>query len=50
MLNDYKYAIRTAKQAGNYNKITNYLIYIRMTYEHSGDIADAIEKAKTFQF
>ena len=26
MLNDYKYAIRTVKQAGDYNKITNYLI------------------------
>ena len=48
MLNDYKYAIRTAKQAGNYNKITNYLIlHIRKIY---GDITDAIENQEPFKF
>ena len=51
MLNDYKYAIRTAKQAGNYNKITNYLIlHIRKTYEHGGDIANATDKQEPFNF
>ena len=51
MLNDYKYAIGTAKQAGNYNKITTYLIlHIRKTYEHSSDIADAIERQEPFNF
>ena len=51
MLNDYKYATRTAKQAGNYNKITNYLIlHIRKTYEHSGDITDTIENQEPFNF
>ena len=44
VLNDYKYAIGTVKQAGNYNKITNYLILdIRKTYGHGRDIANAIE-------
>ena len=51
MLNDYKYAIRTANQAGNYNRITNYLIlHIRKTYEHGKDIADAIENQEPFHF
>ena len=51
MLNDYKYAIGTAKQAGDYNKITTYLIlHIRKTYEHSSDIADTIEKQEPFNF
>ena len=51
MLNDYKYAIGTAKQAGNYNKITNYLIlHIRKTYENGGGIANAIEKQEPFTF
>ena len=51
MLNDYKYAIRTAKQAGNYNKITNYLIlHIRKTYKNGRDITDAIEKQEPFNF
>ena len=51
MLNDYKYAIGSMKQAGNYNKITTYLIlHIRKTYEHSGGIADAIEKQEPFNF
>ena len=40
MLNDYKYAIGTAKQAGDYNKTTNYqILHIRKTYENGGDIA-----------
>ena len=44
MLNDYKYATRTVNQAGNYNKITNYLIlHIRKTYKHGRDITDTIE-------
>ena len=44
MLNAHKYAIRTAKQAGKYNKITNYLIWhIRKTYKNGRDIADMIE-------
>ena len=51
MLNDYKYAIGTAKQAGNYNKITNYLIlHIRKTYENGGDITDMIENQEPFNF
>ena len=51
MLNDYKYAIGTAKQVGNYNKITNYLIlYIRKTYKHGSDIANAIERQEPFNF
>ena len=45
VLNDYKYTIGTAKQAGNYNKITTYLIlHIRKTYEHGGDITDTMAK------
>ena len=51
MLNDYKYAIGTSKQAGNYNKITNYLIlHIRKTYENGGDIVDVIENQEPFNF
>ena len=51
MLNDYKYAIRTAKQAGKYNKITNYLIrHIRKTYKNGRDIADMIENQESFNF
>ena len=51
MLNDYKYAIRTAKQAGNFNKITNYLIlHIRKTYKHGRDITNAIENQEPFNF
>ena len=51
MLNDYKYAIRTAKQAGDYNKITNYLIlHITKTYENGRDIADMIENQEPFNF
>ena len=39
------------KQAGDCNKITNYLIlHIRKTYEHSGDIADAIGNQEPFNF
>ena len=50
-LNDYKYAIRTAKQAGDYNKIANYLfLHIRKTYENCRDIADAIENQEPFNF
>ena len=50
-LNDYKYAIRTAKQAGDYNKITNYLIlHIRKTYENGRDITDMIENQEPFNF
>ena len=50
-LNDYKYAIRTAKQACNYNKITNYLIlHIRKTYEDGGDITNMIENQEPFNF
>ena len=49
MLNDYKYAIRTVKQTGNYNKTTTYLIlHIRKTYKHGSDIADTIEKQEPF--
>ena len=51
MLNDYKYAIGTGKQVGDYNKITTYLIlHIRKTYEHGSDIADAIERQEPFNF
>ena len=51
MLNDYKYAIGTVKQAGNYNKITNYLIlHIRKRYKHSSDIANAIERQEPSKF
>ena len=51
MLNDYMYAIGTANQAGEYNKITNYLIlHIRKTYENGRDIANAIENQKPFNF
>ena len=51
MLNDYKYAIGTAKQAGNYNKITNYLILrIRKTYENGRDIAATIENQEPSNF
>ena len=47
-LNDYKYAIGTAKQ-GNYNKTTNYLIlHITKTYENGGDIANMIENQEPF--
>ena len=50
-LNDYKYAIRTMKQVGDYNKTTTYLIlHIRKTYKHGGDIADAIERQEPFNF
>ena len=50
-LNDYKYTIGTVKQAGDYNKITNYLIlHIRKTYKHCRDIADAIENQEPFNF
>ena len=50
MLNDYKYAIGTAKQ-GNYNNITNYLIlHIRKTYENGGHITDAIENQEPLNF
>ena len=46
-----KYAIRTPKQAGDYNKITNYLIlHIRKTYENGRDIADGIENQEPFNF
>ena len=45
------YAIRTAKQVGNYNKITTYLIlHIRKTYEDGRDISDAIEREEPFNF
>ena len=51
ILNDYKYAIGAVKQAGDYNKITTYLIlHIRKTYEHGSDSADAIEKQEPFNF
>ena len=51
MLHDYKYAIRTVKQAGNYNKITTYLnLHIRKTYKHGSDIADAIEEQEPLNF
>ena len=51
MLNDYKYAIRTAKQACDYKKITTYLIlHIRKTYEHGSDIANPIEIQEPFNF
>ena len=51
VLNDYKYTIRTAKLAGNYNKISTYLIlHIRKTYEHGRDIANAIEEQEPSNF
>ena len=51
MLNDYKYAVRTAKQAGDYSKITNSLIlHIWKTYKNDGDITDAIENQEPFNF
>ena len=51
MLNDYKYAIRTMKQVGDYNKIMAYLIlHIRKTYKHSSDITNAIEHQEPFNF
>ena len=51
MLNDYKYAIGTTKQAGNYDKITNYLVlHVRKTYKHGRDIANAIERQEPFNF
>ena len=51
MLNDYMSAIGTTKQAGNYNKITTYLIlHIRKTYKHGVDITDAIEREEPFNF
>ena len=51
MLNDYKYAIGTVKQAGNYNKITNYLILrIRKTYKNGRNITNAIENQEPFNF
>ena len=51
MLNDHKYAIGAMKQTGNYNKITTYLIlHIRKTYEHSSNIANAIERQEPFNF
>ena len=51
MLNDYKYAIRTAKQAGDFNKITNYLIlHIMKTCENGRYIANMIENQEPFNF
>ena len=51
MLNDSMYAIRTAKQAGDYSKITNYLIlHIRKTYENGRDTIDVIENQEPFNF
>ena len=51
MLNDYKYAIGSMKQAGDYNKITTYLIlHIRKTSKHGSDIVNAIENQGTFNF
>ena len=51
MLNDYKHATRTAKQVGDYNKITTYLIlHIRKTYKHGGDITNTIENQEPFNF
>ena len=51
MLNDYKYAVGTVKQADDYNKITTYLIlHIRKPYEHGGNIADAIERQEPLNF
>ena len=39
------------KQAGDYNKITTYLIlHIRKTYKHGRDIADTIGKQEPFNF
>ena len=51
MLNDYKYAIGPAKQVGDYNKITNYLIlHIRKTYENDREFANVIENQEPFNF
>ena len=51
MLNDYKYAIGTMKHAGDYNKITTYLIlHIRKTYKHGSNITNAIENQEHFNF
>ena len=51
ILNDYKYDIGTAKQAGDYNKTTNYLIlHIRKTYKHGRDITNAMENQEPFNF
>ena len=51
MLNDYKYAIGTENQAGNYNEITNYLIrHIRKTYKTGGDITNTTENQEPFNF
>ena len=51
MLNDYKYTIGTAKQAGDYNKIMKYLIlHIRKAYKNGRDITNVIEDQKTFNF
>ena len=39
------------KQAGDYNKITTYLIlHIRKTYEHGSNITAAIERHEPFNF
>ena len=51
MLNDYKYAIRTTNQVGNYNKVTTYLtLHTRKSYEHGSDITNAIEEQEHFNF
>ena len=51
MLNDYKYAIGTANQAGDYNMITNNLIlHIRKIYKNSRDITYMIERQESFNF
>ena len=49
MLYDYKYDIGTVKQAGNYNKKTNYLsLHIWKTYKTGRDIANMIENQEPF--
>ena len=51
MLNDSKYAIGTAKQVGDYNKITNYLVLlVRKTYDHGRDMTNTIENQEPFNF
>ena len=51
MLNDYKYATGTVKQAGDYNKIMYYLIlHIGKTYENGRDITDTVENQEPFNF
>ena len=51
MHNDYNYAIRTANQAGNYNKIINSpILHIRKTYKNGGDITDMIKNQEPFNF